>query len=206
MKYKELRRDAAKYIHNYKECDNLTEQMSVLKADRRQLQYELATIKRKQKKVEWYLARKGKALKVTALQPNSPPLCFPSSSPEPRSPSSSISAPQTPVSCPSSLNSSPSPVQLQASTMLPPTHSSTSQVKYHIEGGNTLELPPCESNDTVLLSSDESACDVPHLLPPLKRQRASLVADDASKTVCLSFPHSHPLLLLFSIFSRASPV
>ena len=88
LKYKELRRDAAKNVHNYKECDKLTEQMSVLKADRRQLQLELSALTRKQKKAEWYLARKRTALKVTAPQPNSPPWHFASSSPEPRSPCS----------------------------------------------------------------------------------------------------------------------
>ena len=106
VQYKELRRDAAKNVHNYKECDKLTEQLSVLKSERRQLQLELATLTRKQKKAEWYLAKKRTARKVIS-QPNSPPLHFPSSSPEPRSPSTSISTPQTPVSCCSNINSPP---------------------------------------------------------------------------------------------------
>ena len=37
VQYKDLRREAAKNVHNYKECDKLTEQMSVLKSDRRGL-------------------------------------------------------------------------------------------------------------------------------------------------------------------------
>ena len=70
---KELRRVGAKNIHNYKECDKLTEQMSVLKADRRQLQLELAALTKKQKKAEWYLAKKSNPQRVVA-----PPASFPS--------------------------------------------------------------------------------------------------------------------------------
>ena len=55
LKYKELRREAAQNIHNYKECDKLTEQMSPLKADRRLLELELAALTTKQRKAEWYL-------------------------------------------------------------------------------------------------------------------------------------------------------
>ena len=187
LKYKELRRDAAKNVHNYKECDKLTEQMSVLKADRRQLQLELSALTRKQKKAEWYLARKRTALKVTAPQPNSPPLHFASSSPEPRSPSSSFSAPRTPVSRRSSLNSSPSPVLQQACILLPPAHSSTSQV----DGNNAFAPSPCESDGTLILSSDESSCDVSHQLPPLKRQRAFLVPNYGSPYNCTSISPSH---------------
>ena len=39
-----VRLEAAKNINNYKECDKLTEQMSVVKADRRRLQLELNTL------------------------------------------------------------------------------------------------------------------------------------------------------------------
>ena len=116
VQYKELRREGAKNIHNYKECDKLTEQLSVLKADRRKLELELTVLTKKQNKADWYLARKIVPLKASGPQLNSPPLHFPSSSPEPRSPSS-FSAPHTPVSHGSNLTSTPSP---QPPAFLPP--------------------------------------------------------------------------------------
>ena len=39
--FKEKRRECASAVRNYKECDTLTEQMSVLKTERRQLETEL---------------------------------------------------------------------------------------------------------------------------------------------------------------------
>lgn len=47
--YKEKCRESANNICNYKECDKLTEEMSQLKADRRQLEVALT---KKQKKIE----------------------------------------------------------------------------------------------------------------------------------------------------------
>ena len=35
VQYKDLQREAVKNVHNYKECDKLMEQMSVLKSDLR---------------------------------------------------------------------------------------------------------------------------------------------------------------------------
>ena len=66
VQYKDLRREAAKNVHNYKECDKLTEQMSVLKSDRRGLELELAALTKKQKKSEWYFNRTSTPLKVSA--------------------------------------------------------------------------------------------------------------------------------------------
>ena len=56
VKYKELRREAAQNVHNYKECDKLIEQMSTLKADRRLLELELTALTKKQGKAEWCLS------------------------------------------------------------------------------------------------------------------------------------------------------
>lgn len=50
IKYKELWREGAQNMHNYKECDKLTEEMATLKSDRRQLELELAILAKKQKK------------------------------------------------------------------------------------------------------------------------------------------------------------
>ena len=175
LQFKELRRDASKNVHNYKECDKLTEQMSILKADRRQLQLELTALTRKQKKAEWYLSKKSTSLKATAPQRNSN-LRFISSSPEPRSPSSSFSAPQTPISCYSSLCSSPSP---NLSPPPQPTHSSTPR-----SDSRTTVLSTHDSDDTVVVSSDESSClspcGLPNHVPQLKRQNAFLLCNDHS--------------------------
>ena len=42
--YKEKRRESASNVHNYKECDMLTEQMSALKAECREHERELAEL------------------------------------------------------------------------------------------------------------------------------------------------------------------
>ena len=44
VQYKELRRDGARNVHIYRECDNLTEQLSVLKTDKRRLELELLAL------------------------------------------------------------------------------------------------------------------------------------------------------------------
>ena len=71
LEFKELRRDAAKNVHHYKECDKLTEQMAELKAGRRQLEQELAALTKKQKKSEWYFNKTSTPLKVSASELNS---------------------------------------------------------------------------------------------------------------------------------------
>ena len=48
--YKEKRREGASNVHNYKECDILTEQLSALKAERREHEHEVTDLQRKQKK------------------------------------------------------------------------------------------------------------------------------------------------------------
>lgn len=56
--FKEKRRECASAVQNYKECDALTEQMSVLKTERRQLETELTLLTKKQSKSAWYHKKK----------------------------------------------------------------------------------------------------------------------------------------------------
>ena len=156
VQYKELRREAAKNVHNYKECDKLTEQMSILKADRRQLELELAGLTKKQKKSEWYFNKTSTPLKVPAPRLNSSTSwCLPSSSPEPQSPLSS-SAPRTPTSSGSSIHFTPSPRV--------PVHQHICSLSD--DNDESRMLSPHESDDTMILSSDESS----QLPPPSSSQ------------------------------------
>ncbi len=50
------RRDCASNMNNYKECDKLTEQLSVLNSERRQLEVELASLT-KSEKSRWYYGK-----------------------------------------------------------------------------------------------------------------------------------------------------
>lgn len=101
--------------------------------------------------------------RVVAPQLHSPPFRIPSSSPEPRSPSSGFSPPS---SRHVSLTSSPSPTLSQLPTPLHPCLTLRPHNSAH------------ESEDTVLLSStDESEVELPHPssnFPPLRRQVAVL--------------------------------
>ena len=47
LSYKEKRREKASNVHNYKECDELTQQISQVKSERRLLEKELEQLKRK---------------------------------------------------------------------------------------------------------------------------------------------------------------
>ena len=135
LEFKELRRDAAKNVHHYKECDKLTEQMAELKAGRRQLEQELAALTKKQKKSEWYFNKTSTPLKVSASELNSRiSRRFPSSSPEPQS---------------SSFQSTPSHVPVHPRVLRSPLSDD--------DDDNSGMLSPHESEDTVIISSDESS-------------------------------------------------
>ena len=54
IEFKNKQRDAASNVRNYKECDELTKQMSILKNEKRLLDTELSALTRKQKKSVWY--------------------------------------------------------------------------------------------------------------------------------------------------------
>ena len=58
--YKEKRRESASIVRNYKECDQITEQMSELKCERKRLDIELASLNKKQKKSKWYFNKKSR--------------------------------------------------------------------------------------------------------------------------------------------------
>ena len=128
--------------------DKLTEQMSILKADRCQLELELAVLTKKRKRSEWYFHKRTTLLKVQASQLDSPLWCLPSSSPEPRSPSSFTSS-STPISSSSSLKSTP-PSCVQISRVHLRSQS--------YEDDSTMPIPH-ESDGTVILSSDESSSE-----------------------------------------------
>ena len=59
IEFKNKRRDAASNVMNYKECDELTEQMSNLKNEKRLLETELSALTKKQKKSVWYKKKKN---------------------------------------------------------------------------------------------------------------------------------------------------
>ena len=141
------------------ECDKLTEQLSNLKAERRHLQREITALRKKQKKADWYLARKNNPQKSLV---QSPQPSLQSSSPEPKSLSSNLSAPQTPSS-----QSSPSP--------LFPTADSSPLPQSYSDAADATAPSPCPSVATVMVSSsDEAEPDRPSSLPPLEREMAIL--------------------------------
>ena len=59
--YKEKRRENASLSHNYKECDQITEQMSELKCERRKLDIELSALA---KKIKMVLRKESWKIKV----------------------------------------------------------------------------------------------------------------------------------------------
>jgi hypothetical protein len=96
-------------VHNYKECDQITEQMSELKVERRRIEIELEGLTKKQKKSKWYHATKKTSRRSKSLPGSSSdsiqrslPFSYPSSSC-----SSSHSISPSPLSHTSSGNSSP---------------------------------------------------------------------------------------------------
>ena len=58
--FKLKRRECASNMNNYKECDNLTAQISSLKTEKRQLAIELAMLQKKDKKSQRYFQSKTK--------------------------------------------------------------------------------------------------------------------------------------------------
>lgn len=143
--YKEKRRESASNVHNYKECDMLTEQISTLKAERREHERELTELEQKQKKSLRYQQKRGKrasSIPVTSpvstsasssqfTTPSPRPLAFPIRSPSSRLPSWS------PLQSPGSSDSEFSSV--------PPSHPQAAQ----------------HSGDTVVFTSDEEGLAAP---------------------------------------------
>ena len=186
VQYKELRRDSARSVHNYRECDNLTEQLSVLNTDKRRLVLERLALTRKQKMAEWYQAKKR------TLQRHSP-FQHLSSSPEPRSSSSGFSTPLTSAFHHSFTSSpSPSPSPSPSHTQIPPRFLTPSPTypfplphySFNLLPANAL-LPVYVSDDTVELSSDEANSELASTanpFPPLRRQNTVVVNPNGSLT------------------------
>ena len=187
IKYKELRQEGAKNLHNYKGCD-------VLKADCHRLQLKLTTLKKKQNKADWYLSRRQKGASSCH---KSPPCQGLSSSPEPRSPSSGFSAPQTPTSHHTSVASSPSPTDFSGP---------------NTELKSVVETAPsqCESDDTIMVSSSDESKSESTLsstcFPRLKSQMAVFPT-----TTCFRLTVTPPRCSVttqthrVNIFNRVSP-
>lgn len=66
--FKEKGCDAAWGTQNYKACDNLTEEISALKARRRELEAELKEYERKELKSKWYYERKVQESAITIFR------------------------------------------------------------------------------------------------------------------------------------------
>ena len=105
--YKEKRCESASMVHNYKECDQITEQMLELNCERRKLDIQLAGLTKRQNKSKWYFGKKtsrSKSLPGLLTSSTQPKLAFSHTS---SSCSSSHSISQSPLSHTSSGNSSP---------------------------------------------------------------------------------------------------
>lgn len=196
IKYKELRRDSAKNMHNYKECDTLTDQISCLKSERRFLKLELANLTKKQKKADWHNARK------TPTRPKSSSL---SSSPEPRSPSSSLTSfkiPKTSVTPSPTLSMLSCGLQTQPladsddTMLLSSSDEYESTVLPQTSDSATVTVDSEPSNSTTLLESNHisnSTSALPLQSPAISNLSAvpkpSLRRENA---ICLSTQSNNP--------------
>ena len=168
--YKEKRRDAANNMRNYKECDQLTEEISTLKVERRQCETELTELKRKQEKSKYSKAYWRKKSQPSDYSPSSPLatpfspssssgscLTTPSPAPAfpPRSPSSRLSS-HSPLTTPSPAPTFPSlPLtvgQISSKSPLQSPLSSDSETVSAL----SVRSPDNHSGDTILLSDEEA--------------------------------------------------
>ena len=113
LMFKEKRRDQASNVRNYKVCDMVMEELSVIKQQKREREVELRTLQRKQRKSSWYKQKKtrsklsqfvseyyrGEPSDSSILAPSSPTSPCLSSSPSPSTPVSSVAT--TSVNLPS---------------------------------------------------------------------------------------------------------
>ena len=163
--YKEKRREKASNVHNYKECDMLTEQISALKGECREHKRELAELERKQKKSLSYQKRRelssqasssypssGSAMSpISIMSSSSTPLTSPSPQPllavAPQSPSSRLSS-RSPLQSPVSSDS-------EFSIMSPPSVAQTQRYPRSPSCVGTTSGDEEHSGSTVLLNTDE---------------------------------------------------
>lgn len=83
IKYKEKRREQASAVHNYKLCEDLTDEMGTLKAKRRECETEIKQWQRKQKQSNWNQKRKAvaKPIPVSPTSSDSESQFYPSVTP-----------------------------------------------------------------------------------------------------------------------------
>ncbi len=196
LNFKEKRLDQATLTRNYKDCDQLTEEMASLKKQRREYIEELRLWKRKQQQANWY-KRKGsaespkspistsesdtdQAIRSHSLTPLSP-LSSVLSTPIPLSPqssrrSTSVSVSSTPVS----------PLMEYGVMHLPLSPSTMANVSLLTFQGTAQS--PSVVDPTGLLSSEPIL--VSDLPPSLAADRPSLLCQESTS---VSYPSPLPL-------------
>ena len=154
IKIKEKRRTLATASHQYKDCDSLTSQISLLRCKLREHKTELAQLQKKQRKSTWYTGRKNRGDK--------PELAFPipsSSSVHSGSTSDvqSSAQPPSPVMSPKVHSgqvslSAQSTLTYSSSLASPPIGSTNSQVSLSAQrtltSSSSLASPPIGSTDS----------------------------------------------------------
>ena len=152
IQIKEKRRDIAATAHQYKDCDRLTSQISLLRQKMRERKSELAQLQKKQRKSTWY--RKKRSASDTDVMP-SPISPVPSSSSAP----SGDAQPSGQFQVPSPLMS-PKMHGGQRLLFSPSPVSSLSSLASPICGSTDSELERV-SNDTLILTSEDDSDSEP---------------------------------------------
>ena len=166
LSYKEKRREKASNVHNYKECDELTQQISQVKSERRLLEKELEQLKKKSQRSHSYKQKKkrflpSKSNESSSDSRSSTPLFSPTSG----SAHSTIST-DSQLKTPDPV----SPSSLNPTSALSPSEDVIPQSNPQLETGPPPDIPqpplivsptPTSSSttDTVLLSSDSDGTD-----------------------------------------------
>ena len=147
LTFKEKRRDQASSVRNYKACDELTEEMSVIKQQKRAREAELRTLQRKQRKSSWYKQKRIKS-KLDPLSSESE-----GTTPLPSSPTSPIESHTECSSSPRASTSVSSVATIEVNLPSPQLESSHPR-------------SPSVSSDTsthyTSISTDNSVCSPSH--------------------------------------------
>lgn len=107
--FKEKRREQLTNVHNYGECEKISDEISSLKRKRFELQAELTKLKRRQQQSAWYKKQRKASLSHVTFDISDTDTNAPSTSP---SPSIQSSRPNTPLASPFSPQS---PTQIASS-------------------------------------------------------------------------------------------
>ncbi len=174
LKFKEKRRDQATMTRNYKVCDQLTEEMTALKKQRREYVEELRLWKRKQ---QWYKRKRSLPKSPNSASESDAEQTKRSRSLTPMSPSSSVSG--TPI--PRSPDSGRSRSVSVSSTPLSPdgVQIRTSQVGVQppslvAESAGYRSSDPTPASDLFPSPSSYLNCDEPTLASPLSSSSPSV--------------------------------